>query len=78
MSRLHESLLQLVLGNLQASSLILQQHWFLFMPSVMGGAIYHAYVTVIEHNKLYRMAQRQYLTKRYGKEDNFLIFNKQV
>lgn len=78
LSRLHESLLQLVLGNLQASSLILQQHWFLFMPSVMGGAIYHAYVTVIEHNKLYRTAQRQYLTKRYGKEDNFLVFNKQV
>ncbi|WP_102273494.1 hypothetical protein [Cytobacillus massiliigabonensis] len=76
-SRLHESLLQLLLGNLHASNLILQQHWLLFMPSVMGGAIYHGYVTTIEHNKLYRISQRQYLTKRYGK-DSFLIFHKQV
>jgi TM2 domain-containing membrane protein YozV len=77
LSRLHESLLQLVLGNLHASSLILQPHWLLFMPSVMGGAIYHAYTTVIEHNKLYRISQRQYLTNRYRNDDLF-IFHKQV
>lgn len=66
LSRLHESLLKLVLGNLQESSLILHPHWLLFMPSVMGGSIYHAYVTAIEHNRLYRKSQRQRLTKRYG------------
>lgn len=76
-SRLDEALLQLVLGNLHASNLIVQQHWLLFMPSVMGGAIYHAYITSIEQNKLFLKAQRQYLTKRYGK-DHFLIFHKQV
>jgi hypothetical protein len=66
-SRLHEATLYLILGNLHESNMILHPHWLLFMPSVMGGAIYHAYITVIEHNKLFRIAQRQHLTNRYGR-----------
>jgi hypothetical protein len=66
-SRLHESLLKLILGNLQESTILLHPHWLLFMPSVMGGSIYHAYVTAIEHNRLYRLSQRQHLMKRYGR-----------
>ncbi|MFP7297146.1 hypothetical protein [Neobacillus niacini] len=65
LSGLHESLLALVLGNLQKSTAILHPHWLLFMPSVMGGSIYHAYITGVEHNKLYRLSQRMELTKRY-------------
>ncbi|WP_284645503.1 hypothetical protein [Paenibacillus silviterrae] len=66
MSGMHESLLHLLLGRLQESINILQPHWLLFMPSVMGGAIYHAYVTVVEHNKLYCISQRRQLSLRYG------------
>ncbi|MCM3691847.1 hypothetical protein [Neobacillus niacini] len=66
LSGLHESLLSLVLGDLHKSTTILNPHWLLFMPSVMGGSIYHAYITAVEHNKLYRLSQRNELTKRYG------------
>jgi len=64
-SNLHEAILTLVLGSLADSSSILHPHWLLFMPSVLGGSIYQAYVTTIGHNKLYRIAQRQHLTERY-------------
>ncbi|SDZ25973.1 hypothetical protein SAMN05421736_108143 [Evansella caseinilytica] len=67
LSRLHESLLTLSLGNLMESTHLLHPQWLLFMPSVMCGSIYEAYVTAIEHNKLYRISQRQQLTCRYGK-----------
>ncbi|WP_413303780.1 hypothetical protein AA0X95_26785 [Bacillus sp. 1P10SD] len=66
LSRFHESLLYLLLGNIHDAKTILHPHWLLFMPSVLGGAMYHAYIVAIEHNKLYRMSQRQLLTKRYG------------
>jgi hypothetical protein len=66
LSGLHESLLALILGDLHKSTTILNLHWLLFMPSVMGGSIYHAYITSFEHNKLFRLSQRTELTKRYG------------
>ncbi len=67
LSGIHVSLLTLVLGNLKESSSMLHPHWLLFMPSVLGGAIYQAYVTTIEHNRLFRISQRQHLIERYGK-----------
>ncbi|MBY0146248.1 hypothetical protein [Neobacillus niacini] len=66
LSGLHESLLTLILGDIHKSTIILNPHWLLFMPSVMGGSIYHAYITGVEHNKLYCLSQRMELTKRYG------------
>lgn len=67
LSGLHVSLLTLLLGNLKESSMMLHPHWLLFMPSVMCGSIYQAYVTTIEHNRLFRISQRQHLIDRYGK-----------
>ncbi|MFC0215464.1 hypothetical protein ACFFK0_24020 [Paenibacillus chartarius] len=64
-SRAYEALLYLVLGNLSYSTTLLNPHWLLFMPSVMGGAVYHAFVRAVEHNKLFRDEQRQFLTDRY-------------
>lgn len=66
LSRMHESFLTLILGNLHQSVTMLHPHWLLFMPSVMGGSIYHAYRTTIEHNQLFRIQQRQQLTNRYN------------
>ncbi len=65
LSRLHESLMDLILGRLTESTAILDPHWLLFMPSVMMGSIYHAYVTTYSHNKLFRLEQRQHLALRY-------------
>lgn len=68
-SRAHVGLQQLLLGNLEQSRAALHGHWLLFMPSVTGGAAYHAFVTTIEHNRLFRVEQRQYLAERYGSSD---------
>jgi TM2 domain-containing membrane protein YozV len=65
LSRAHESMLNLFLGNIQESIAMLDPHWLLFMPSVIGGSVYHAYMTALEHNRLYRLEQRQYLLTRY-------------
>jgi hypothetical protein len=72
-SRMHESFLNLLHGNLHHSISLLHPHWLLFMPSVMGGSIYHAYHTTIEHNQLFRIEQRRSLTLRYNKS-NLRIF----
>ena len=65
LSRAHEALFYLIIGRLHESNAILHPHWLLFMPSVIGGAVYHSYVTAIEHNRLFRLEQRQHLAERY-------------
>lgn len=69
LSRSHESLLNLLLGNIQESISMLHPHWLLFMPSVAGGSMYHAFITAMEHNRLFRLEQRQYLAERYLNSD---------
>ncbi|WP_426450754.1 hypothetical protein ACP26L_01795 [Paenibacillus sp. S-38] len=65
-SHLHAAGLALLLGHAKESTAMLTPHWLLFMPSVLGGSIYHAYVTAVEHNRLFRVEQRQYLRERYS------------
>jgi TM2 domain-containing membrane protein YozV len=69
----HVSLYHLLLGNLKEAKEVLHCHWLLFMPSVTGGSVYHAFVTTIEHNRLFRVEQRQYLTERYGASDIHIL-----
>ncbi|MEK3883202.1 hypothetical protein [Paenibacillus sp. PL2-23] len=57
--------LRLLYGETAASTLILHPHWLLFMPSVIGGSIYHAFATTIEHNRLFRIEQTQYFREKY-------------
>lgn len=63
------SLHRLLLGDLPGSLEVLRCHWLLFMPSVAGGAAYHAFETAGDHNQLLRMEQRQYLQERYRDTD---------
>ncbi|MNR34522.1 hypothetical protein D3C85_1523010 [compost metagenome] len=35
------------------------------MPSVIGGAMYDAYMTAIDHNRLFRIEQKLFLTDNY-------------
>lgn len=64
-SHAYESVFYFFLGNIQHSIAMLHPHWLLFMPSVIGGSVYHAFITAIEHNRLYKIEQRKYLVKRY-------------
>lgn len=75
-SRMHESILYILLGRIPESIEILHPHWMLFMPSVMGGSVYHAYITVIDHNKLYQLEQRQHLASRY-RDSEVRIFSEE-
>jgi len=64
-SHVYESVFNFLWGHIPYSISIIHPHWFLFMPSVMGGSIYHAFITAVEHNRLYKVEQRQHFIKRY-------------
>lgn len=64
-SKSHEAGLYLILGKVKKSTALLDPHWLLFMPSVIGGAMYDAYMTAIDHNRLFRIEQKQFLTDNY-------------
>lgn len=66
LSNLYTALLELFYGNFAYSTQLLHPHWLMFMPSVFGGSIYHAYTTAIGHNRLFRIEQIQYFRERYG------------
>lgn len=61
----YESLFYLFTGKLSQSISVLHIHWLLFMPSVMGGSIYHGFITAIEHNRLFKLEQKKHLVQRY-------------
>jgi len=65
MSNVHESLFYLLIGNIETSISILKPQWLLFMPSIWGGSIYYAYLTALEHNRLFRREQSQYFAECY-------------
>lgn len=65
LSHAHESLIYILTGRIAESIPVLRMNWLLFMPSVLGGSVYHAYRIAKDHNQLYSRGQRQYLTDRY-------------
>ncbi|KRE93334.1 hypothetical protein ASG89_07500 [Paenibacillus sp. Soil766] len=65
MSRSHEAILYLMIGKLSKSTALLSPHWLLFMPSVLGGAMYDAYMTAQDHNRLFKIEQKQYFAEKY-------------
>ncbi|WP_240545916.1 hypothetical protein [Paenibacillus artemisiicola] len=65
MSRSHEAFLLLLNGRLKEATAALDPQWLLFMPSVIGGAMYDAYMTARDHNRLFRLEQACYFAERY-------------
>ncbi|MEF2968686.1 hypothetical protein V3851_23065 [Paenibacillus sp. M1] len=74
LSHVHESLTYILNGRIMESVSVLHPHWLLFMPSVLGGSIYHAYITSKEQNQIFRLEQRKYLLSRYA-SSSVQIFN---
>ncbi len=68
-SHAYESLFFTFMGNFEAAISILHPHWLLFMPSVAGGSVFHAFITAVEHNRLFRIMQRQRLAERYSSSE---------
>ncbi|OPH59375.1 hypothetical protein BC351_20930 [Paenibacillus ferrarius] len=67
-SHFYEAVHAMILGNNQLVTSILRPQWLMFMPSVLGGAIFHSYSSAIEQNRLFRISQRHYLTDTYIQE----------
>lgn len=55
----------LILGDVAASSSVLDQQWLLYFPSYYFFTIYDAYTSTVENNKLFDDAQRQFLVENY-------------
>ena len=66
LSHAHKVLTLIILGKFDFSITMLAPHWLLFMPSVLGGSIYHAYITCVHHNILVIESQEERLTNRYA------------
>ena len=66
LSHAHKAVVLILTGNFHSSTVILHPHWLLFMPSVVGGSVYHSYITCIQHNKLANESQQKRLTDRYA------------
>ncbi|MEI2365129.1 hypothetical protein [Niallia circulans] len=65
LSHAHKAIILTITGDFASSTAILHPHWLLFMPSVLGGAVYHSYITCIHHNILAKESQQKRLTDRY-------------
>ncbi|MEI7026389.1 hypothetical protein [Paenibacillus sp. y28] len=65
LSRSHESFLLLIQGRLGESAAVLNPHWLLFMPSVIGGSVCDAYTASRDYNRMFREEQTQYFQERY-------------
>ncbi|UJF32906.1 DUF5683 domain-containing protein [Paenibacillus hexagrammi] len=64
-SHSYEGFLAMLNGHNDEVSAILQPQWLMFMPSVIGGAIYHSFYSARAQNRLFRLEQRSFLSKNY-------------
>ncbi len=53
------------MGAFEQAKIILDPEWFIYMPSIMGFAIYDVYVNTVEYNRLFNKEQAAYLTREY-------------
>ena len=57
------------LGQYEQAKAVINVEWLLFLPSIIGGAVYDAYANIVETNRLYDREQADYLTKDYQAAD---------
>jgi hypothetical protein len=58
-----EAIHLLFIGDIRASTQILDKQWALFFPSLWGFAAYDAYVNTVENNKLFENELKNFLIK---------------
>ncbi|SMD05233.1 hypothetical protein [Sporomusa malonica] len=57
------------LGLFEQATTVLDLEWVLYLPSIMGFAIYDVYVNTVEYNRLFDREQADYLTREYQASD---------
>jgi len=57
------------LGLFDQATAVLNLEWILYMPSLLGFAVYDVYVNAVEYNRLFDREQVDYLTREYQAPD---------
>jgi hypothetical protein len=57
------------LGLFDEATAVLDLEWILYLPSIMGFAIYDVYVNTVEYNRLFDGEQADYLRREYQAPD---------
>lgn len=70
LSHVFEATLLLILGEVRQATSVLRGEFLLMIPSMYGFAIYDAYVSAVEDNKLFEREQRRFLKENY-QDPNF-------
>jgi hypothetical protein len=55
----------LMVGEIEASTNLLNPQWLLYLPSLYGFMMYDSYLHTFEYNKLYKLQQKKQLEKAY-------------
>lgn len=58
-----------VMGEFEQAKLVLDPEWFIYMPSLLGFAVYDVYVNAVEYNRLFDREQADYLIREYQDPD---------
>lgn len=69
MSHLLQAIQYTALGDFEQTKTVLNLEWFLYLPSIMGFAVYDVYVNTVEYNRLFDMEQAAYLAQEYQAPD---------
>ena len=55
------------IGAFGQAAAVLDPQWFMILPSLIGFAVYDAYVNTVEYNRLFEMEQARFLSDNYQK-----------
>ncbi len=56
-------------GAFEQATVAIDPQWFLFLPSLLGFAIYDSYVNTVEYNRLFSMEQSRFIRDNYQDQD---------
>ena len=57
------------IGAFEQATTAIDPQWFLFLPSLLGFAIYDSYVNTAEYNRLFSMEQSRFIRDNYQDQD---------
>lgn len=69
LSRLYEAIQLTCVGSFYEAASVLNAQWLLFLPSILGFAIYDSYIEAIAVNKLFQAKQNSYLEENFQDPD---------
>jgi len=76
-SKIFIAFIYLAAGSFSQATAITDPQWILFLPSIIGFAVYDSYVHVVEYNRLFEIEQSKFLKDNY-QGPNFKINRNEV